>query len=60
MSYIRNKLEDRGLSKSELLDVSYEIEEFIGQRELLDNIQMALDIDTLRDVLKDIARNFDL
>ncbi len=57
---IREKLEDRGLSRAEIMEISDEMEEMIGHRELIDNIELALDTDTLRDVLQYIARNFDL
>lgn len=57
---IRDRLENRGLSRAELLEISEEMEEIIGYRELIDNIELALDTDTLRDVLEYIARNFDI
>lgn len=60
MSYIRDKLKDRGLSRCELFEISNEMEEMIGQRELLDSIQLALDTDTLREVLEYTTKNFDL
>ena len=57
---IRDQLGDRSLTKSQLMGISREMEELIGYRDLIDNIELALDSDTLRDVLEYIARNFDI
>ena len=57
---IRDQLQDRSLTKAQLMEISDEMEEIIGHRELIDNIELALDSDTLRDVLEYIARNFDI
>lgn len=57
---LRDQLEDRGLSRAQLMEISDEMEEIIGHRELIDNIELALDTDTLRDILEYIARNFDI
>ena len=57
---LRDQLEDRGLYRAQLMEISDEMEEIIGHRELIDNIELALDTDTLRDILEYIARNFDI
>ena len=57
---LNDKLQDKGLSRGELMEISDEIEEFIGKRELIDNIELALDTDTLRDTLEYITRCFDI
>ena len=57
---LRDQLEDKGLSRAQLMEISDEMEELIGYRELIDNIELALDTDTLRDILEYIARNFDI
>lgn len=57
---IRDQLGDRSLTRAQLMEISDEMEEMIGHRELIDNIELALDTDTLRDVLEYIARNFDI
>lgn len=60
MSDIRDRLKNRSISRSELYEISEEMEDLISTKELLDNIEMALDIDTFRETLEYIARNFDL
>lgn len=57
---IRDRLQDRSLTKAQLMEISDEMEEILGHRELIDNMELALDSDTLRDILEYIARNFDI
>ena len=54
------KLQDRTLEKPDLMEISDQMEQLITSRELIDNIELALDSDTLRDVLSYIARCWDL
>lgn len=60
MSEIRNQLQNRSLSRSDILGIANEMEEEIGLAELLDKILLTLDIDTLRDTLSNIAKDFNL
>lgn len=56
---IRERLKNC-MSRAELEEIAYDIEELISTKELLKNIIQALDSDTLKDTLDWIARQFDL
>lgn len=60
MSEIRDALDNRGISKAELMEVADEMAEVLSFKGLLDDIMKALDSDTLRDTLAYIARQWDL
>ena len=59
-SSLWERLQDRSLTRGEVLEISDEIEEMLGSQELLLNLELALDVDTLRDILGYIVRCFDL